>query len=358
MDYSKQFEVEAYSRTARICETELAEWQTFHHILSEAFQHIGILAAPVPVRFFVDKLHTTNRYGEFCQGVINLSMYIHVYLGNIGTLPIAPFVLAHELGHLHHAWFVPGSMQSWDDIRRENYATRFAHTVLQTIANRKLPMPKTPTHSVEVVRVDPMDAVVNILNHAYPGLSLAALRYPSQVFTSAKGHKRRKYAVPCPECGQSRWVAKSDIDPTQRCFNCAQSIKAAKSWQVCADKYGRSFAIKRLQKARLARPSALELAVALLLSDHKIDFEREALIKNPASEREYLVDFLAMRNGYRFAVEVQGTYFHSLPGRADRDAHKADTLAALGIPLLTIGEADIRAGRAEQMIVSFTEVKV
>ncbi len=56
-----------------------------------------------------------------------------------------------------------------------------------------------------------------------------------------------------------------------------------------------------------------------------------------------VVDF--MIDGCALAIEVDGTYWHSLPAQAARDRVKDAALAALGISVARFPEAEVRKGR-------------
>lgn len=170
---------------------------------------------------------------------------------------------------------------------------------------------------------------------------------------NGKARPTRKYPVTCI-CGNVRWLTASDARKARVCYRCSQREKGALGYAAMVARYGEKWAVRHIQAYRLANPSTLERAVALILRDLGLRFSREFWLATKAHGRKqhvYLVDFMVTVNGVDHAVEVNGEWAHSHHARRDR--LKLRLLRRRGYPVLVIEEADIRAGRAEQMLVDF-----
>lgn len=171
-----------------------------------------------------------------------------------------------------------------------------------------------------------------------------------------KTRRARRYPVTCA-CGAVRWLTASDARRAGLCYQCSQRHKAALGYAAMVARYGEKWAVRHVQAYRLAHPSTLEQAVTLILRDLRVSFEREYWLATRATGRRqhvYLVDFLVHVGGVAYAIEVNGEWAHS--HHAKRDKLKLRLLKRRGFPTLVLEEADIRAGRAEQMLVDFLDL--
>lgn len=139
--------------------------------------------------------------------------------------------------------------------------------------------------------------------------------------------------------------------------SCAQNGR--KGYRATVAKYGRFFAIEKLQKYRLDHPSKLEQALIDLLREMDAPaYEREFLIQ--ADDVMLLVDFAWP--GRRLAVEVNGELHEKFEHKRKRDWAKAAVLEAEGWRLLILNHRDIaRAGYAVDQIrfgLKLTEVNL
>jgi hypothetical protein len=186
-----------------------------------------------------------------------------------------------------------------------------------------------------------------------------------EIFTrTVKGKPRSetRYPVTCADCGDVRLLKRADIAKLMKkaeasgeppiCGVCQRRNAGAKGWQVTMSRYGAKCAVRHQQQHQIAHPSSLERAIMLLLEDMHQPYVREYWFED-ADGHVYLLDFVCVEMK---VIEVNGAYVHSL--HPDRDARKLEALRAAGFDVLVIEEADIRAGRAESMIVSFLSVEV
>ncbi len=98
-------------------------------------------------------------------------------------------------------------------------------------------------------------------------------------------------------------------------------------------------------------PSSLETAVRLTMDDLGLPYEIEPIIET-TSGKFYHFDF---RVGDTY-IEVDGEFVHSLPGRSRVRRNKKSLITRRHLRLVVLTEADIRAGRTEQILITFLEV--
>lgn len=173
-----------------------------------------------------------------------------------------------------------------------------------------------------------------------------------------KTRRERYYPVLCPTCGDWRWLLKQAAQRAQaeqrQCGRCARAEIAPMGYAATARKYGVKFAVKHVQAHRRENPSTLEQAIALLLGDLGIDYEREVMICTKASGRKrrcHLADFVI--NGR--VIDVRGEYVHSSDDAKRRDTLFERLMKRRGVPMLVIWERDIKSGRAESMLTEFLQ---
>lgn len=170
------------------------------------------------------------------------------------------------------------------------------------------------------------------------------------------GRTRREtyYPAVCLDCGSERWLRKHDALKAEPCKACDSRTKGKRGFAATAKRYGQKWAVAHVQRYRLDHPSSLETAVALTLDDMGVVYQREVEIRTKATgkrQKAYLLDFVVMVDGEQRVIEVDGAFVHSQ--HTARDKRKSALLKRRHIPLLRLTEADIRAGRTEQMLKEF-----
>lgn len=110
-------------------------------------------------------------------------------------------------------------------------------------------------------------------------------------------------------------------------FSCKPSEVHRK--RFCSTSCNGSYSIRK----QGGRASSIERAVAEYLTLRNVVFEQQVRIDR------FLVDFLIGD----LVVEVDGVYWHSLPGVVERDIRKASVFAQAGYSLLRLTEAEVRA---------------
>jgi hypothetical protein len=88
----------------------------------------------------------------------------------------------------------------------------------------------------------------------------------------------------------------------------------------------------------IANPSSIERTVGALLDALGVTY----LPQHPIGKR-FVVDFFVPARS--LVIECDGSYWHSLPGRPEKDAKRDEWLRAHGYAILRLAEADIKAGR-------------
>lgn len=156
-----------------------------------------------------------------------------------------------------------------------------------------------------------------------------------------KGKARKViYVEVTCDCGV-RWFARADkAKHIRSCYQCSQTAKAKKGYAATAAKHGERFALRWLREWRLEHPTCLERIVAAWLDALGIHYEREYYFVT-GDNRIRLLDFLV---NSQLVIEVNGAYWHQLPGAAERDASKAAAVAYAGFELLVLSEAEITSG--------------
>lgn len=154
-------------------------------------------------------------------------------------------------------------------------------------------------------------------------------------------------------CGNERWLKAADARKAELCGICQRRAAGKLGYAAMAAKYGEKWATRHVQAYRRENPSSLETAVAIILDDLGVRYEREFWLATKAhgkKQRVYLLDFMIAG---RLAVEVNGAFVHSSDDAQRRDRRKKQLLKRRGYPLLTLTESDIRKGEAESLLVAF-----
>lgn len=156
-----------------------------------------------------------------------------------------------------------------------------------------------------------------------------------------KGKARKViYVEVTCDCGV-RWFARADSAKHIRsCYQCSQIIKARLGYKATAAKHGERFALRWLREWRLEHPTCLERIVAAWLDALNLPYEREYWFITENNDVR-LLDFLV---NSRLVIEVNGNYWHTLPGAAERDAHKAESIQYAGFALLVLSETEVTSG--------------
>lgn len=164
--------------------------------------------------------------------------------------------------------------------------------------------------------------------------------------------RRRRYFIPCPKCGESRWLkahdARTALANARICFLCSQAAKAPLGWKAAISKPGaRDKVLAGWQAYRNKNQSSLETAVegALQALDVWL-YARNVPMKT--RRYSYLVDFTFSINGQQYALEINGNYWHSQPGRERTWKRKRALLKRRGFEVILIEEHQF--GRARQII--------
>ena len=96
--------------------------------------------------------------------------------------------------------------------------------------------------------------------------------------------------------------------------------------------------------SQMKRPTGIERAVAALLDALGVEHLPQYLIGN-----RFVVDFYVPSR--KLVIECDGSYWHSLPGRAEKDAARDAWLSAHGFVILRLPERDINAGRHIEAVI-------
>lgn len=96
------------------------------------------------------------------------------------------------------------------------------------------------------------------------------------------------------------------------------------------------------QSARARGGTSIERAVAAILTAIGVSFQSQYPIDR------YVVDFFVPSRA--LVIECDGTYWHNLPGAAERDAARDVLLVELGYTVLRLPEVDIVGGKANPVI--------
>lgn len=152
---------------------------------------------------------------------------------------------------------------------------------------------------------------------------------------------RRAKLLAARSVGQAARWAKLTIDVRRRLLKPAvdASIPVMKAAWAAMSKSEKVAKLAPVWKAsQSANPSSIEETVALILDAIDVTYERQALIGR------YLVDFLV--SSKRLVIECDGSYWHSLPGRREKDATRDAWLKSRGFDVLRLPEPIIRSGQA------------
>ena len=111
-------------------------------------------------------------------------------------------------------------------------------------------------------------------------------------------------------------------------------------------KYGPAVHARRVARWRKTHPSGLALTVAGWLDAAFILYELEVELV-PGLAYGDIVPRLDER---LIDVEVDSTYYHGLPGRAEHDAARDELVRAAGYTVIRLPEADIASGAAKEVL--------
>lgn len=164
--------------------------------------------------------------------------------------------------------------------------------------------------------------------------------------------KDKRWFIPCPACGESRWLkgwdAKQALLHERICFQCAQAAKAPKGWAAAIRKPGaRTKVLAGWQAYRNNNKSSLELTAETALQALGI-WHVSTNVPMKTRRYAYIIDFTFWHNGQQYALEVNGAYFHSQPGRDRTWRRKKALLKRRGYSIIVIEEEEIH--RARQII--------
>lgn len=197
-----------------------------------------------------------------------------------------------------------------------------------------------------------MNQIVPIVDWNSPVKEIRVLR-------NGKTYWQSRYPVTCPECGEDRLLKSSDarkaIAQNSPCFTCSQRAKGKLGFAaVGGNRARRRIKWRGLQAFRQSRPSDLEQQVIAILDELGIEYVFNDLLESSGG-RFYLPDFTFELTGQRYCIEVNGSYYHSLPGRAQIWRNKKSLLTRRGYKTLVIPEEKI--ADAHNLIVRFLSIK-
>lgn len=169
-----------------------------------------------------------------------------------------------------------------------------------------------------------------------------------------------RFPVTCPVCDEDRLLTSSDARKAIRnnspCFRCSQRGKGKLGFAaVGGNRARRRIKWRGLQTFRQENPSDLEKQVSAILDDLGIEYVFNDLLESSGG-RFYLPDFTFEMDGQRYCIEVNGSYYHSLPGRARIWRNKKSLLTRRGYKTLVIPEEKV--ADAQTMIVRFLNMEL
>lgn len=142
----------------------------------------------------------------------------------------------------------------------------------------------------------------------------------------SQGQKRRWAAIP-----KDRKLAATEAGRR------AAAAKARAEWATLSEQQ-RLVRMRPVWKAALtANPSSIERIVASALSSMGVEF----IAQHPVGP--YMADFFVP--SAHVVIECDGAYWHSRPGRREKDAARDAHMKSIGVAVIRLPEADIRAGR-------------
>lgn len=129
------------------------------------------------------------------------------------------------------------------------------------------------------------------------------------------------------------------IRPTkERCLRISEKLKGnhnARSWKhKVTEKHRESYRKRRLKQKFIKSNTKIELIVQNLLKEKGIDFEVQYPLIN-----KYLGDIFIKPN---IVIEIDGTYWHSLPKSILRDQEKDKNLIEAGYKIIHLQEELIK----------------
>lgn len=152
------------------------------------------------------------------------------------------------------------------------------------------------------------------------------------------------YLAQCT-CGCDWYVRADRVKHIQSCYICSQSERGKKGYAATKAKYGEFYALRHWREWRIENPTCLERRVARWLDELGVPYEREYWFDTGSGI--FLLDFLVNAS---LVIEVNGTYWHELPGAAARDERKAEALRYAEFELLTLTEDAVTSGDGYALI--------
>jgi hypothetical protein len=173
-------------------------------------------------------------------------------------------------------------------------------------------------------------------------------------FIKGRSYVETRYLCICDLCQGERYLKKVDAQKDEICYRCTQRWKGKRGW-LASNKTLRQRRQRALglQAYRREHPSDLEIAVKLTLDDLGVVYEIEPILQSKAGNF-YHFDF---RVGLHY-IEVDGEFVHSLPNKSRARRNKKALCKRRDLPFRAITEADIRAGRTEQILIEFLQLEV
>jgi very-short-patch-repair endonuclease len=154
------------------------------------------------------------------------------------------------------------------------------------------------------------------------------------------------YPATCFQCGNVRWLRKSDAKKGCKCRHCQTSEAGKLGYRQTVNLYGSDFAIKALQSYRLEHPSRPEQKVTEYLSGRHITFEREFRID--MQSRSYLLDFVLLEGDQVIAgIEVDGWHHRNRDASIARDTRLNSEIP---FPLLRLDADSLELDRIEFLL--------
>lgn len=163
------------------------------------------------------------------------------------------------------------------------------------------------------------------------------------------------YPVTCA-CGHRRTMKRADANKavaTGACGRCSARMKGKKGFAVMAGRFGQKWAMRHVQAYQLEHPSKPEQIVEKLLAALGVGCQRQVWLATKAHGRRQwvcLLDFTFEVGQFTVALEVDGAYWHGLPGRSRSDRRKTSLCRRRGIVLVRISDGELTSANGRERV--------